>query len=223
VEVVDQAGSQSNPALSPDGKTLAYVSNHESTGSDLWTVPLDGGSPTRQTRLGDVHTLEWNRNGSLLAFLSSSAETGGRHQVFVLSIAAGQVTRLTIDSDVSAPTWSPDGTRLAVNYRAGSRWSIGSMRADGSDFMDLTPDVADAFSPTWSPDGRSIAFTLPVGDEVDVAVVGAAGGTAQPFLVPRTAEFGATWTPDGRGIIYGSALPFDKLVQIDLTGILPDR
>jgi Tol biopolymer transport system component len=89
--------------------------------------------------------------------------------------------------------------------------------------MDLTPDVADAFSPSWSPDGQSIAFTLPVGDEIDVAVVDAGGGAAQPFLVPRTAEFGATWTPDGRGIIYGSALPFDKLVQIDLTGILPDR
>ena len=115
--------------------------------------------------------------------------------------------------DDSDPSWSPDGTHLAMASRrhcaAGGFPScygqIYVMNADGSGITQLTniPNV-DAYAPVWSPDGRRIAFT---GDTLsptsDFGVGGVylmnADGTNVIALAGAAGvdAFGPSWSPDG--------------------------
>ena len=68
------------------------------------------------------------------------------------------------DGNIFEPSWSPDGTMLAVGHIS---LRIGTMNADGSG-LQLYPRAL-AFDPDWSPDGRSLifkGFASPVGDSV---------------------------------------------------------
>jgi Tol biopolymer transport system component len=68
--------------------------------------------------------------------------------------------RLTAGPNDFAPTWSPDGARIAfVRTSASSqRQEIVVMNADGTDQRSLTPAGESDSCPAWSPDGGQIAL-----------------------------------------------------------------
>ncbi len=76
--------------------------------------------------------------------------------------------------------WSPDGTRLAIDYRG-----IYTVRADGSDLTLVT----HGRSPNWSPDGSRIAYTA----AASLVIADADGRHAQEFGDARSGP----WNPVG--------------------------
>ena len=92
------------PALSPDGREIAFVS-----GGDVWTVGADGG----EARLLVSHPAHesrplWSPDGKRLAFVST--RTGGG-DVYVLELASGTVRRVTFDDAAEMlDAWSRDGS-----------------------------------------------------------------------------------------------------------------
>jgi Tol biopolymer transport system component len=61
-----------------------------------------------------------------------------------------------------APTWSPDGKRLAFESTRGSTTSLYSIfliNRDGTGLTQVTDPVLNADHPVWSPDGRQLAFS----------------------------------------------------------------
>jgi TolB protein len=66
-------------------------------------------------------------------------------------------TVTNVDED-TAPTLSPDGSKIAFMSRREGQWDIYVVNADGSNLQRLTTDNADDGLPTWSPDGNAIAF-----------------------------------------------------------------
>src|SRR5437773_3233722 len=95
--------SFAEPGISPDGATIAFVS-----GGDIWEVPARGGD----ARLLVSHPATESRplfspDGQRLAFASSRTGNG---DVYVLTIATADLTRLTFDDASELVTgWSPDG------------------------------------------------------------------------------------------------------------------
>src|SRR5262245_45462884 len=91
------------PGISPDGSTIAFVS-----GGDIWEVPSRGGD----ARLLVSHPATESRplfspDGKRLAFTSSRTGNG---DVYVLTLASGDLTRLTFDDAAELVTgWSADG------------------------------------------------------------------------------------------------------------------
>lgn len=113
---VQRVGS---PALSPDGKTVAYtvsvydMEENRSNG-DVWTVPLSGGAPRRlTTNKASDGSPAWSPDGKRIAFVSKR-EDDKANQLYVISIDGGEPDRVTeMPLAVTNPKWLPDGNRIA--------------------------------------------------------------------------------------------------------------
>ena len=98
------------------------------------------------------------QNGKI-AFRGSNGIADG---IAVVNPDGTQRTQLTANSTDGAPTWSPDGTRIAFTRQEAPPcdtnpcgYDVWVMNADGSGAALAIPD---ARSPTWSPTGDKIAF-----------------------------------------------------------------
>jgi len=115
----------SDPQISPDGRTVAFVVTTLSDESDeylsnIWLVDTTGSGPRRFTTGPRRDTApRWSPDGTRLAFVSER-EPGKKGQLYVMPAQGGEPTRLTdLRHGVGTPEWSPDGTRLAFAARVG--------------------------------------------------------------------------------------------------------
>ena len=110
----------SDPQLSPDGKTVAFVrtTTDVTTGkrnADIWIVPADGsarrGCSSAATK--SENTPRWSPDGSRLAFMSN--RDGGEMQIYIADAGGGDIRQVTkIAAGVQPPmVFSPDSTQLA--------------------------------------------------------------------------------------------------------------
>src|SRR6185503_4139603 len=141
------------PALSPDGKQLAFVYR-----GDLWLAPATGGraTPLTQHVETDSHPV-FSPDGRWIAFAS---RRNGNSDIFAVPVEGGQVRQLTWHSGNEFPAgWSPDcrfilftGKRDASN-QALYAVDTGNLRTEM-----LAEDFAPLSSPNVSPDDRKIVY-----------------------------------------------------------------
>src|SRR3954452_11731374 len=109
----------SEPTLSPDGTTVAYVvttPDRDADGyrSQVWTVAADGSSEPRAFTNGPHDSSpRWAPDGSRLAFVADDGD--GVAQVHLVDAAGGAARQLTrLAAGAGDPQWAPDGSRIAV-------------------------------------------------------------------------------------------------------------
>lgn len=83
-------------------------------------------------------------------------------QLWTVSTSGGDARRLTSGTGDTAPTWSPDGARLAFVRATDGPAQVWLLAAEGGEPERVTDLDLGAGAPSWSPDGRRIAFTAPV-------------------------------------------------------------
>lgn len=122
--------------------------------------------------------------------------------VYVADADGSNRRRLTRDKISYAPSWSPDGSKIAMIKRLdpSGREDIFVINADGSDPRRLTNHGELLWDLTWSPDGTAIAYV--VNDAVHVVQV-AFGESVQITTPPeRVSDHMPSWSPDGRHIVF---------------------
>jgi dipeptidyl aminopeptidase/acylaminoacyl peptidase len=171
-------GFASSPAWSPDGK-LSYSTSCDGHGCILVTeegvsLPLRLAHPR-----GVNHQSAWSPDGSRIAFVSDWTAFDFTSDIYLQGSKGGPIVSLTDGFGFELnmklylhPVWSPDGQRIAFLHssmvdRGVARFTVATMKADGSDIRDLASagllgvwGIFDPGSLAWSPDGSRIAFTF---------------------------------------------------------------
>ncbi len=217
----------SDPAASPDGRSIAYVRSPpilgEPTEGELVILDLTT-EMTTVVANGLFSDPTWSPDGRSIAATLDGEGIG----IVVIDVASGESRSL---AGGTSPSWSPDGTTIAYevpqNWRllAGNRPGVFVVSAQGGKPQLIAEDGA---SPAWSPDGTRIAYVLggigiwtanPAGGEPELVVGTEPGGTAQDST-STVAHVG--WSPDGSYLTYTAETDTGSRILADpLAGPVP--
>lgn len=156
-------GSETDPAISPDGKQLAFTASYEGP-AEVYVMPLGGGTPTRLTFHGTTARVEgWTPDGKVL--YETSAHSGLPASQLLTVDPANGTRRLLPLAQASQGTFEPSGKRLfftrlaeqgskTKRYRGGTVQNLWSFAEGDPDAVPLTADFKGASrQPMWW-DGR---------------------------------------------------------------------
>jgi Tol biopolymer transport system component len=186
-------GEDSQPALSPDGRTIAFVRT-TIYGARLCAMDAKTGHVRVLRALNDAFAKpSWAPTGDRIAYADIGA-------IVIFDVHTRTVTRISHGYG-EHPTWSPDGKEIAFERQLGDDdVSIWAMAADGTHMRKLTAPRGGATDqkPEWSPDGKQIAFLR----DYDVWVVNVETGSERRLV--RFADY-PSWSPDGRRLLVWEA------------------
>jgi TolB protein len=202
---------QTEPAWSPDGSTIAFVSKRSGS-SDLYAMGADGSGTRRLTSTEDDDAQpDWSPDGERIVFAR-----GTPARLFVMDADGTGARRLTAgQAEETEPSWAPDGSWIAHSRRepGTSIRELWLVRPDGAEPHPLTKLGGVAQAPAWSPDGLRIVFSADVGDgRFDIYTVGADGKNVRPVTSGED-SFEPAWSPDGKTIAFSEA---GAIVAIDV-------
>jgi len=210
--VTSYPGEERDPALSPDGETVAFSWSEAGGAFDIYIQPVEGGSPVRlSSSEADERSPAWSPDGSRLAFAQCAA--GGCTLLTVDAEGGAEPVELADlgDAQVRDLMWSPDGLQLAFSARKGQRSSVYAIHLialDGSPPKRTTPPPSiypGDLDPAFSPDGETLAFVRTALDgRQDVCLVSVEGGEVERLAREQKGVTGLDWTADGREVVYAA-------------------
>ncbi|HVM92905.1 MAG TPA: S9 family peptidase [Terriglobales bacterium] len=199
---------------SPDGKTVAFVSNMSGR-NNIWTVPSDGGWPIQLTVSDQRQTAStWSPDGKWIAYMSDY-DGDEQWDIFLVSPKNGQVVNVTNTREIAeeSPAWSPDGRYLAymVKPKTSSVFEIDVYDTALRDVKHLTTGTAKDrmnVSPIWSADGKFIVYTQEQAKGTDSNIYMAEVATGEStLLTPHEGEklhSANDVSPDGKYVLVTS-------------------
>ena len=220
-QLTDHPAFDDQGALSPDGKTLAFVSTRNGGTANVWLKDLAAGSYANLTRShsGNFRP-SWSPDGASIGFSSdrdsNPGTVFGRFQelqsagLYVVRVDGTGLRRLTrTDGFSGSPSWSPDGTRL-IFYETDE---VGAFLAkDGESRTEIVAiDVATGrrtlytgsnetkLSPRWLPDG-GFSYVCRAGNPDKGVKVRHFGQRTITAIHGAVRE--ASWSPDGKRVVY---------------------
>jgi Tol biopolymer transport system component len=200
IQVTSSSTWETQPAISPDGGRIAYVSNG-SGNLEVYIIGSEGGKPVPLTHdPASDHTPAWFPDGSAVAFVS---DRRGKSDVWKTGQLGGEPTLLV--ENAGHPAISPDGRRIAFTRPDSSgihRIAVADLRNPSQAPLLTGPSdgLWDHLAPSWSPDGTRIAYAAFDG----LWTVPASGGPAHHVLPGDEADQDPVWSADGNTLYFAS-------------------
>jgi serine/threonine protein kinase len=154
MRLTSDLGWTDNPAISLDGRLLAYASDRSTERNlDIWVQQIPGGTPVRLTRNGaDNVDPSFSADGSRVAFQSNRPDGG----IYVVPTLGGE-ERLIAAGGFS-PRFSPDGAWIAYGLRDALGGGLYVAPAAGGPATRIAAQFYAARGHVWSPDGTHLLF-----------------------------------------------------------------
>ena len=215
--VVASESAELEPAVSPDGRSIAYTVAKENK-FEIWTAGINGENPAFRT-LG--REPQFSANGFQLVY--THTDLGGNQDIWKHDIRNGHAERVTDADEIDfAPATSPDGRSIAFASARGGPVSIWTIPMSGGKRLRINDG---GYFPKYSPDGRSIAFWRNEGlwamDTNGDSLRLMSDGVTEPTM--------AVWTGKGLAAVVGQAIRTPEGTLFDSTrrlwprfDVLPD-
>jgi len=228
VALMGKIGSANSPSFSPDGKSIAFVSNLNGI-PQVWTIPANGGFPKLVTAFDDpVGFVTWSPDGNWLAF--NVAPGGGlNEQIYVARPDGSELRRLTEGGKENnfLGDWTRDGKYIFFSSNRRNPASTDSYLLDvkTGEMRMIAENKGIGGISNVSRDGRRaiVSRLLNRGDNNLYLIDMAAG--KEKMLTPHegAGSFNAAqFSPDGQTIYFASNKDRDLLalarVRLDAGG-----
>jgi Tol biopolymer transport system component len=193
----DVSSETAPPTAAATNGKIAFIrrTGPEDPAPKIFVMEEDGSGQTMIAETTRASDLTWSPDGRRLAF----QDVGG---IYVVDVDGSGERKLPTGSDADQwPSWSPDGTKLAVRGLDGHEGGIYVVNVDGTGRRRLTDGPMDGH-PAWSPDGQRIAFSRTVDGGDDIYIMNADGSAQRRLTRLAGFEDAPTWSPDGRKIAF---------------------
>jgi len=211
------------PAISPDGRWIAFLSSRSFFSIDLYVADATTGRIVRK-----LTSTATNPHFSSLQFIySAGAWDIASRRLAMATVIAGRPTLAIFDVDsgrserevpiptvdeILNPTWAPDGHAIGFTGMSQGLTDLYVYDLTASTLRRLTHDAYADLQPAWSPDGRRIAFatdrfstdleSLAIGT-YRLALVDVEEGTIDPLPgFAEASDLNPQWSPDGTRLYF---------------------
>ena len=223
--LTDFTGMEESPALSPDGKSVAFVADQGGQ-RQIWVRLLAGGAPLQITHDNADHQVpRWTADSASLLYFTPSTSAGNQGQIWQIP-ALGGAARPLVESLAGADV-SHDGHSIGY-FRANQ----GQIELTVAGLDGANPRVAAKLPPDylysnlrWSPDDKWLGYQGGRTFDFDIFYVPAAGGAPQRATEDGNPLGGFAWLADSSGVVYSSSrsetllyLPTMNLWEVRLGG-----
>ena len=224
VQITNWSGLDNYPAISPDGNSVAYASDHNGS-FEIYVKPLASGAREIQVTSEAAQNFQpaWSPDGQRIAFHSRA-----RGGIWTIPAAGGAAQQLTDFG--SRPAWSPDGkliafqsgalTDLGANVRTISPSALWLVSSEGGNPKQLTQTgnpIGGHGSPAWSPDGKNIAFNAEGISSFNIWTIEIKTGDLRKVIEN---SFDPVYAPDGQSIYYST---LNGISNIGMTAANPSQ
>jgi Tol biopolymer transport system component len=213
------------PALTPDGKEIAYFGDQGGFFIDLWLADAETGRVKRRlvksTQNSNYESLRFiNSAGSFSPdgrYFAIAAKRKDRDDLVILDVKRDrEERRIEVGlNGLQTPQWSPDGQQLVFTGFSNGFTDLFIINRDGTGLRRLTNDKFADLHPAWSPDGKTIAFVTDRGGETDfdllrfgnlrIALLHLESGAIDLLGNMNTGKnINPVWAPDGRSLAFVS-------------------
>ena len=202
--------------ISPDGKWIVISDqSQDENKSTIYTLPINGGTPTRITKGTPSYWHGWSPNGKQLAFCG---QRNGRYGIFTIPVEGGEETRLTLAAEGGlddGPDYSPDGKHIYFNSDRSGKMQIYRMNTDGSNVKSVTKGDRNNWFGHVSPNGKWLIYLSykpdvkghPANQDVMLRLHNLSDGT-EKNLVKLFGGQGTinvpSWSPDSKRVAFVS-------------------
>lgn len=196
-----------DPAVSPDGTKLAYITEVAGV-EQLAVANRDGsGAQVMSSFTGKAaRTPCWSPDGRQIVLTSDQSGVDELYIVNLDGTGTNQITQTKVNN--RDPAWSPDGKTIAFasDYSGRGLYQIFALDLATNALTQLTESQNSSYRPSYSPDGTQIVFVSTRGRHADIYTMTASGDNEQilTFDDGESENRDPSFSADSRWIVYSS-------------------
>lgn len=175
---IDSGDLNIAPQVSPDGRYVAFLSERDLFGIDLFLADAETGEIIKKlesvgtdAHFDAIRFIEsagtWSPDGRQFAYIVFAQ---GDNEIALLDVESREVVRRIAVEGVGAikdPSWSPDGRQIAFTGIKGGLADLYLIDLGSENVRQLTNDRFTDIQSAWSPDGQTLAFATDRGPGTD--------------------------------------------------------